>query len=104
MVANFSVVERERDFTGVEGTGTIVQHGRTPGIYVGVRRSATQSSLLAGLLEGRTAKRGGSNSGIEVKWIRLRVIAPVGIDDRLATIAKFFLNHSVKFFHSHRIG
>ena len=29
-------------------------------------------------------------SGIQVKWSRSRVIAPVGVDDRLAAIAKFF--------------
>src|SRR6266481_6820260 len=104
MVANFSIVERERDFAGVEGTGAIVQHGRPPRIYVRVCWRATQSSLPAGLLEGRTAKRSRSNDGIQVKWIRFRVIAAVGVDDRLAAVAKFFLNQSVKFFHSHRIG
>src|SRR6202158_3859366 len=104
MVANFGIVERERDFTRVEGTEAIVQHGRTPGIYVRVCRRAAQSSLPASLLEGRTAKRRGSNGGIQVKWIRFRVIAPVGVDDRLAAVTKFFLNLSVKFFHSHRIG
>src|SRR6266851_3682768 len=104
MVANFSIVERECDFTGVEGTGAIVQHGGPPGIYIRVCWSATQSSLPAGLLERRAAKRRGSNSGIQVEWIRFRVIAPVGVDDRLAAVAEFFLNQSVKFCHSHRIG
>src|ERR1700730_15319853 len=98
MVANFSIVERERDFTGVEGTGAIVQHGRPPGIYVSVRRSTTQSSLPAGLLESRTAKRRGTNDGIQVKWNRVRVITPVGVDYRLAAVAEFFLHQSVKFF------
>src|SRR5713226_485541 len=104
MVANLSIVERERDFTGVEGTGAIVQHGRPPRIYVGVCRRAAQSSLPESLLEGRTAKRRGSNDGIQVKWIRFRVIAPVGVDYRLAAVAKSFLHQSVKLFHSHRIG
>src|SRR5712692_5364706 len=98
MVANLSIVERKRDFTGVEGTGAIVQYGRPPRIYIRVCRRATQSSLPAGLLEGRTAKRSGSNDRIQVKWIRFRVIATVGVDNRLAEVAKFFLNQSVKFF------
>src|SRR5258708_6138604 len=55
MVANLSIVERERDFTGVEGTGAIVQHGRPPRIYIRVCRRATQSSLPDSLLERRTA-------------------------------------------------
>src|SRR6266699_670239 len=100
MVANFSIVERERDFTGVEGTGAIVQHGRPPRIYIRVCRRATQSSLPDSLLERRAAKGSGGNDGIQVKWSRFRVVAPVGVDDRLATVAKFFLNQSVKFFHS----
>src|ERR1700757_4264925 len=104
MVANFSIVECECDFTGVEGTGAIVQHGRPPRIYVRVCRGATQSSLPAGLRESRTAKGRGSNGGIQVKWIRFGVIASVGVDDRLAAVAKFFLDQSVKFFHPHRIG
>src|SRR5713226_3821210 len=73
-------------------------------IYIRVRRRATQSSLPDSLLEGRTAKGRGSNDRIQVKWIRFRVIAPVGVDDRLAAVAKFFLHQSVKLFHSHRIG
>src|SRR6266849_7826861 len=104
MVANFSIVERECDFTGVEGTRTIVQHGRPPRIYVRICWRAAQRSLPAGLLERRTAKRRGSNDGIQVEWIRFRVIAPVGVDDGLAAVAKFFLNQTVKFSHSHRIG
>src|SRR4029077_777766 len=56
MVANFSIVEGERDFTGVERTGAIVQHGRPPGIYVRVGRRAAQNSLPESLLEGRTPK------------------------------------------------
>src|SRR5882757_10569376 len=104
MVANLSVVERERDFAGVEGTGAIVQHRRPPRIYIRVCRRATQSSLPDGLLEGRTAKGSGGNEGIQVKWSCLRVIAPVGVDDRLAALAKFFLNQSVKFFHPHPNG
>src|SRR5579864_1752139 len=104
MVANFSIVEGECDFTGVEGTGAVVQHGRPPRIYIRVRRCATQSSLPSGLLEGRPAKGTGSNGRIQVKWGRFGVIAPVGIDDRLAAIAKVFLDHPVKLFHSHRIG
>src|SRR6202521_4637659 len=104
MVAKFSIVERERDFTGVEGTGAIVQHGRPPRIYIRVCRRATQSSLPDSLLERRAAKGSGCNDGIQVKWSRFRVIAPVGADDRLAAVAKFFFNQSVKFFHSHRIG
>src|ERR1700674_4631751 len=104
MVANFSIVERERDFTGVERTGAIVQHRRPPGIYIRVCRRATQSSSPYGLLERRTAKGSGGNGGIQVEWSRFRVIAPVGIDDRLAAVAKFFLHQSVKFCHSHRIG
>src|ERR1700682_4355887 len=104
MVAKLSIVEGERDFTSVEGTGAIVQHGRPPGIYVRVCRRAAQRSLPESLLEGRTAKGIGSNDRIQVKWIRFRVIAPVGVDDGLAAVAKFFLNQSVKFFHSHRIG
>src|SRR6266481_3721660 len=104
MVANLSIVERERDFTGVEGTGAIVQHGRSPRIYIRVCRRSTQSSLPDSLLERRTAKGSGGNEGIQVKWSRFRVIAPVGVDDRLAGLAKFFLNQSVKFFHSHPNG
>src|SRR5260370_39494392 len=104
MVANFSIVERERDFTGVEGTGAIVQHGRPPRIYIRVCRRATQSSLLDSLLERRAAKGSGGNDGIQVKWSRFRVIAPVGVDDRLAAVAKFLLNQSVKFFHCPRLG
>ena len=104
MVANLSIVERERDFTGVEGTGAIVQHGRPPRIYIRVCRRATQSSLPDSLLERRAAKGSGGNDGIQVKWSRFRVIAPVGVDDRLAAFTKLFLNQSVKFFHSHRIG
>src|SRR6266478_2384000 len=104
MVANFSIVERERDFTGVERAGAIVQHGRPPRIYVRVFRRATQSSLPDSLLECSTAKGSGGNEGIHVKWSRFRVIAPVGVDDRLAAVAKFFLNQSVKFFHCRRIG
>src|ERR1700687_2507610 len=101
MVANFSIVERERDFTGVEGTGAIVQHGRAPRIYIRVCRRATQSSLPDSLLERRAAKGSGCNDGIQLKWSRFRVIAPVGADDRLAAVAKFFLKQSVKFFHFH---
>src|SRR5271170_2302844 len=104
MVANFSIVERERDLTGVERTGAIVQHGRPPRKYIRVCRRATQSSLPGGLLERRAAKGSGGNDGIQVKWSRFRVIAPVGVDDRLAAVAKFFLNQSAKFFHFHRIG
>src|SRR6266436_5268420 len=104
MVANLSVVERERDFAGVEGTGAIVQHGRPPRIYIRVCRRATQSSLPDSLLERRAAKGSGGNDGIQIEWSRFRVIAPVGVDDRLAGVAKFFLKQSVKFFHSHRIG
>src|SRR5260370_13722610 len=104
MVANLSIVERERDFTGVEGTGAIVQHGRPPRIYIRVCRRATQSSLPDSLLERRTAEGGGGNGGIQFKCSRFGVIAPVGIYDRLAAVAKFFFNQSFKFFHSHRIG
>src|SRR5712692_5452927 len=104
MVANFSIVERESDFTGVEGTGAIVQHGRPPRIYIRVCRRATQSSLPDSLLERSTAKGSGGNDGIQFKWSRFRVIAPVGVDNRLAAVAKFFLNQSVKVFHSYRIG
>src|SRR6266853_5822447 len=104
MVANFSIVERECDFTGVEGTRAIVQHGRPPRIYIRVCRRVTQGSLPSGLLEGWPAKGRGSNGRIQVKWTRFRVIAPVDVDDRLAAVAKFFLNQSVKFFHCHRIG
>src|ERR1700675_4682758 len=104
MVANFSIVERERNFAGVEGTGAIVQHGRPPRINVRICRRATQSSLSERLLESRTAKGRGSNGRIQVKWIGFRGIAPLGVDDRLAAVAKFLLNQSVKFFHSHRIG
>src|ERR1700682_6096464 len=104
MVANFSIVECERDFTGVEGTGAIVQHGRPPRIYIRVCWRATQSSLPNSLLERRAAKGRGGNDGIQVKWSRFRVIAPVGVDDRLAAVAKFFLKQSVKFFRFHRIG
>src|ERR1700730_6046322 len=104
MVANFGIVERERDFTSVEGTEAIVQHGRPPGIYIRVRRRATQGSLPESLLKSGTAKGRGSNGRIQVKWIRCRVIAPVSFDDRLAAVAKFVLNQSVKFFHSHRMG
>src|SRR6266404_5766399 len=104
MVANFSIVESKRDFTGVEGTGAIVQHGRPPRIYIRVCRRATQSSLPDSLLERRTAKGSGGNDGIQVKWSCFRVVAPVGVDDRLAAVAKFFLNQSVKFFHCYRIG
>src|SRR6266571_2478184 len=101
VVANLSIVERERDFTGVEGNGAIVQHGRPPRIYIRVCRRATQGSLPDSLLEGRTAKGSGGNDGIQVKWSRFRVIAPVGVDDRLAALAKVFLNQSAEFFHSH---
>src|SRR6266705_5998392 len=104
MVANFSIVERERDFTGVEGTGAIVQHGRPPRIYIRVCRRATQSRLPDSLLERSTAKGSGGNDGIEVKWSRFRIIAPVGVDDRLAGVAKFFLNQSVKFFYIYHIS
>src|ERR1700757_807072 len=45
VVANFGIVECECDFTGVEGTGAIVQHGRPPGIYVRVCWRSAQSSL-----------------------------------------------------------
>ena len=51
MVANFSIVECERDFTGVEGTGAIVQYGRPPTIYVRVCRRGGQCSLPGGLFE-----------------------------------------------------
>src|ERR1700676_4097103 len=104
MVANLSIVKREGDFTGVERTGPIVQHRRPPRIYIGVCRRATQGSLPDSLLERRTAKGSGGNGGIQVKWSCFRVIAPVGIDDRLAAVAKFFLHQSVNFFHSHLIG
>src|SRR6202790_1187094 len=104
MIANFSIVEGECDFTGVEGAGTAVQYRRPPRIYIRVCRRATQSSLPDSLLERSTAKGSGGNDGIQVKWSRFRVIAPVGVDDRLAAVAKFFLNQSAKFFHSHRIG
>src|SRR6266446_719317 len=104
MVANFSIVERERDFTGVEGTGAIVQHGRPPRIYIRVCRRATQSSLPDSLLERSTAKGSGGNEGIQIKWSRFRVIATVRIDNRLGAFAKFFLYQSVKFFHSHPNG
>src|ERR1700692_1947177 len=104
MVANFSIVERERNFTSVEGTGAIVQHRGPPRIYIRVCRRATQSSLPDSLLERGAAKGSGGNDGIQVKWSRFRVIAPVGVDDRLAAVAKFFPNQSVKFLHSHRIG
>src|SRR6266849_3779113 len=99
MVANFSIVERECDFTGVEGTGAIFQHGRPPRIYIRVRRRATQSSLPGGLLEGRPAKGIGSNGRMQVKWIRFWVLAPVGVDDRLAAVAQLFLNQSVESVH-----
>src|SRR5882672_12760457 len=104
MVANFSIVEREGDFTGVEGTGAIVQHGRPPRIYIRVCRRTTQSSLPDSLLERRTAKGSGGNDGIQVKRSRFGVIAPVGVDDRLAAAAKLFLNQSVKFFRAHCSG
>src|SRR5579864_3746779 len=104
MVANFGIVERECDFRGVEGTGAVVQHGRPPRINIRVRRCGTQSSLPSGLLEGRPAKGTSSNGRIEVKWIRFRVIAPIGIDDRPALVAKVFLDRPIKLLHSHRIG
>src|SRR6476660_7629113 len=104
MVAKFSIVERERNLTGVEGTWAIVQHGRPPRIYIRICRRASQSSLPDSLLERSTAKGGGGNDGIQVKWSRFRVVVPVGVDDRLAAVTKFFLNQSPKFFHSHRIG
>src|SRR6266851_1405016 len=77
---------------------------RAPTINVRVRRRATQSSLPDSLLERSTTKGSGGNDGIQVKWSCFRVITPVGVDDRLAAVAKFFLNQSVKFFHFHRIG
>src|SRR5436190_1491458 len=104
MVANFSIVERERDFTGVERTGAIVQHRRSPRINVRVCRRATQSSLPDSLLERSTAKRSGGNEGIQIKWSRFRIIATVRIDNRLTAFTKFFLNQSVKFFHFHPNG
>src|SRR5260370_35275781 len=88
MVANFSIVERERDFTGVEGTGAIVQHGRPPRIYIRVCRRATQSSLLDSLLERRAPHGSGGNDGIQAKWSRFRGIAPVGVEYRLAAVPK----------------
>src|SRR2546421_6510773 len=103
MVANFSIVERKRDFTGVEGTGAIVQHGRPPRIYVRVCRRATQSRLPPSLFERSTAKGSGSNDDIQVKWSRGRVIAPVGFDDGVAAVANFFIHQSVEFFRSHSI-
>src|SRR6266849_5397875 len=102
MVANLSVVERERDFTGVEGTGAIVQHGRPPRIYIRVCRRATQSSLPDSLLERSTAKGRGGNDGIQVKWSRFRVIAPVGVDNRVAVVAECFANQPVQLPLSHR--
>src|SRR6266436_3292761 len=104
MVANLSVVERERDFTCVEGTGAIVQDGRPPGIYIRVCRRATQSSLPDGLLERSTAKGSRRNECIQIKWSRFSVIATVRVDNRLAAFAKFFLNQSVQFCHSHPNG
>src|SRR5882762_9881411 len=104
MVANFSIVEGEGDFTGVEGTGAIVQHGRPPRINIRVCRRATQSSLPGSLLERSTAKWSGGNQGIQIEWSRFRVIATVGVDNRLTAFSKVFLNQSAKFFHSHPNG
>src|SRR6266850_5732728 len=64
MVANLSVVERERDFTGVEGAGTAVQHWSPPRVYIRVCRRATQSSLPDSLLKRRATKGSGGNDGI----------------------------------------
>src|SRR5260370_42306890 len=101
MVANFSIVERERDFTGVEGTGAIVQHGRPPRIYIRICRRATQSSLPDSLLERNTAKGRGGNDGTQGKWSRFRVIAPVGVDNPVAVVAECFPNQPGELPASH---
>src|SRR5260370_36478671 len=98
MIANFSIGESECYFCGVKRPGTAIQYRRAPTINVRVRRRATQSSLPDSLLERSTAKGSGGNDGIQVKWSCFRVIAPVGVDDRLAAGAQFFLNPSVSVF------
>src|SRR5260370_39444296 len=103
VVANFSIVERERDFTSVEWAGTVVQYWSLPREDIRVRRRGAQGSLPYGLFERRAANlRGGSDCGIEFKWSRLRIIAPVGVDNRVAVVAECFANQPVQLPHSHR--
>ena len=101
MVANFSIVECERDFTGVEGTGAIVQHGRPPRVYIRVCRRTTQSSLPAGLLEGRASKRSRCDCRVQVERRRFGIVSVVRVDDLLGAVAEFLPHQSVNLFYPH---
>ena len=89
MVANSSIVERERYFCGVKRTGAIVQHGRPPRIYIRVCWRASQSGLPAGLLEGRTTKWSCCDCGVQIERRCFGIISLIRVDNLLGAVAEF---------------